>query len=50
MITPTLAVPAKPATDDDPDTALLAAALAICALALAGGGVISRVRREAGLA
>jgi hypothetical protein len=34
--------------DDGVDTMLLAASLGLCALALAGAGVVSRVRREAG--
>jgi hypothetical protein len=44
------AAPRGEGSDDAPDTALLAAALGLCALALAGAGVVSRVRREAGVA
>jgi len=44
------AAPRVVVSDDGPDTALLAAALGLCALAFAGAGVVSRVRREAGVA
>jgi hypothetical protein len=38
--------PAEAEDDAGPDAALLGAAVALCALALAGIGVVSRVRRE----
>jgi hypothetical protein len=43
-------VPIETSSEQTPDTALLGAALGICALALAGAGVVGRVRREAGMA
>ena len=42
-------VPVEATSEQTPDTALLGAALGICALALAGAGVVGRVRREAGM-
>jgi hypothetical protein len=44
------ATPVRATTDDGPDSALLAASLALCLVAFAGAGVVGRVRREAGLA
>jgi len=44
------AAPRASGGDDGVDTTLLAASLGLCALALAGAGVVSRVRREAGVA
>ena len=37
-------------TDRGPDAALVGAALALCAVALSGAGVIARVRADMGLA
>jgi hypothetical protein len=42
-------VPLEAAQEQTPDTALIGAALGLCALALVGAGVVARARREAGI-
>jgi hypothetical protein len=47
---PTFSSASAPLAEESRETALLGAALGLCGLALAGAGVVMRVRRDAGIA